>query len=69
MDAYDGAYRKGAQAFKDGLKERNCPYEDHRTYHGAVTFSRAFIKAWLTGYRAAKAGEDKQVWTSCDPHY
>jgi len=69
MDAYDGAYRKGIKAFQDGLKESDCPYDDTRTHRGAVTFSRAFIKAWLTGYRAAKAGSAKETWIADDPHY
>jgi len=48
--ALEGAKRKGAMACKTGFNRRSCPYEDHRTYRGAVTFSRAFIKAWLEGW-------------------
>lgn len=64
MDAYDGAYLKGVKAFHDGGSEADCPYKDRRTYHGATTFSRAFIKAWLAGFRDAEKGEAKNGWTS-----
>jgi len=50
--AFLGAWRRGRLAAKQGLPERS-PYSDARTYRGAVTFSRAFERAWLAGYRAA----------------
>ncbi|GIU69156.1 MAG: hypothetical protein KatS3mg002_0392 [Candidatus Woesearchaeota archaeon] len=39
-------------AVKEGLP-RKPSYKDHRIDTGRVTFSRAFIKAWLEGYDAA----------------
>lgn len=49
--AYAGAWRKGAHAALDDKPESSCPYKDHRTYHGAVTWSRAFQRIWFAGYR------------------
>jgi ribosome modulation factor len=50
--AFVGAYRKGQQAARDGMSEADCPYEDLRdSYRNSVTFSRAFRRAWLEGFR------------------
>jgi len=60
VDRYTGkvwgraAIIKGWQAFYAGLKEQDCPYKDSRTLDGRVSFSRAYRKAWLQGYNAAK---------------
>ena len=53
-----GLKKKGRQAFKDGLDRSACPYSDTRTHHGSVTFSRAFIRAWLRGWNAAAKKEE-----------
>lgn len=34
-----------------GVAEEACPYRDLRTSRGAVTFSRAYRRAWLRGWR------------------
>lgn len=48
--------QKGRKAAMDGKSEKDCPYFDHRTHTGSVTFSRAFRNAWFDGFReAAKA--------------
>ena len=39
---YDAGLKPGAEPF--------CPYPDKRTKDGRATFSRAFRKAWTTGY-------------------
>jgi hypothetical protein len=44
------AMRKGREAFHAGQKRNDCPYRDVRTDHGAVTFSRGFMRAWLEGF-------------------
>lgn len=49
--AYDGAHRKGRSARDRGIPETESPYGDHRTWAGGVTFSRAFLRAWLAGWR------------------
>ncbi len=33
-----------------------CPYRDHRTVHGSITWSRAFSSAFCEGKDDAKAG-------------
>ena len=47
------AYRNGAQAHRDGKRERTNPYWDLRTDRGSVTFSRAWQHAWRDGWRSA----------------
>lgn len=49
----DVAERKGREAFLAGKAYRDCPYEDKRTWRGAVTWSRAFRTAWFDGFDAA----------------
>lgn len=51
--ALEGAKRKGREARAAGLPESACPYEDKRGgRHGQIiTYSRAFIRAWLEGWR------------------
>lgn len=54
------AFKLGWQAAYDGKSIQDCPYRDYRTYNNRITFSRAYQKRWLTGYRAAEkhiAGE------------
>lgn len=46
----EGAKRKGREAKKRGLSRDDCPYRDKRTVRGHITYSRAFIRAWLEGY-------------------
>lgn len=52
----DAAQEKGRLAAKQGLPESACPYQDKRVASGRLSFSRAWIKAWLHGYRTEKAG-------------
>ena len=59
--AMASAYRKGMQAHAGGQPITACPYGDQRTGRGAVTFSRAFIKAWGRGWKDAEAGLPYQV--------
>lgn len=54
MKALDTARAKGIDAAMSGKSESDCPYRDKRTYRGRVTFSRAFMKAWLEGFRSIK---------------
>jgi len=58
-----GAWRKGYAAARwDRLRGAKCgaarsPYTDWRTDRGAITFARAWGKAWREGYDAGwKAG-------------
>lgn len=48
--AFLGAFSKGKEAAISGLPPETCPYDDHRTKNGSVTFSRAFKKYWMLGY-------------------
>lgn len=55
--------RFGLNAFKRGWSDARdgnpCPYHDHRTFSGSVTFSRAFRKEWQRGadaYRSYRGG-------------
>jgi hypothetical protein len=60
-----GAMRKGARAATLN-QPREAPYGDIRQYDGKLTWSRAFIVAWLNGYdeimkqRAAKKRRAKK---------
>lgn len=47
----DTAELKGARARHANLPTTRCPYPDHRTSGGQVTWSRAFRRAWLRGWR------------------
>lgn len=53
------AEEKGRQAAREGKPRTACPYGDNRTYRGAITWSRGYIRAWLEGYdnerKAAKS--------------
>ena len=55
--ALNAAYHKGAYAAAQGLSSKHCPYADTRTQRGCVTFSRAFRRAWMTGYQDALTHE------------
>ena len=46
-----GAFRKGKMNAELGFGSK-CPYQDHTTRRGAVTFSRGIIKAWHDGFAA-----------------
>lgn len=48
--AFLSAYGKGWDAAENGYSPDSCPYTDHRTKSGAITFSRAFMKYWIMGY-------------------
>lgn len=41
------AIRRGYEDAANGIHE--CPYGDHRTGSGRVSWSRAFIRAWKDG--------------------
>ena len=49
------AFDKGIAAAARGEPESACPYRDERTDRGGVTFSRAFRRAWLHGYRCVRS--------------
>jgi len=49
------AKQKGREAAMAGLPRDTCPYLDHRTDRGTITWSRAFMRAWLEGYDQALA--------------
>ena len=49
------AEQKGRWAALAGKTEAACPYPDYRTFHGAVTWSRGFRRAWLRGFHKALA--------------
>ena len=51
--ALQGAFVKGYDARFDGTRSSANPYPDRRTDRGAVTWSRAFRRAWLAGWQAA----------------
>lgn len=50
-----GAKRKGREARDAGRPITANPYPDWRTYHGAVTFSRAFQRYWAEGWKERDA--------------
>lgn len=52
--AFRGAYRKGAQAFLDGKRKVDCPYDPHNYNSQGVTFSRAFANTWTRGFQDQK---------------
>lgn len=60
-----GAYRKGVLAFIEGkpYTRESCPYPDHRTDRGSVTFSRTFIRAWEQGWKDAEKESNEQAGT------
>ena len=54
--AFTAAREKGRKAGAEGKPKSACPYGDHRTHRGAITWSRAFQRAWVEGWRAGRAG-------------
>lgn len=50
-----GAFLKGADAAVCGEPIDANPYEDKRTWRGAVTWSRAYRSAWRDGWEYARA--------------
>ena len=48
--AYETAYEKGKDARKNGRPIEDCPYKDKRKDDGRLTWSRAFIRAWMEGW-------------------
>jgi ribosome modulation factor len=55
--AHRGAFLKGVKARHAGEPLSACPYEDHRKPSGMLSWSRAFIRAWQDGWRAAKVAK------------
>ncbi len=49
------AMEKGRQARRSGLSEYSNPYPDLRTERGSITFSRAFRRFWVEGWREENA--------------
>lgn len=47
----DRAREKGRQARRDGKPIRACKYGDPRARRETVTWSHAFINAWVAGWR------------------
>jgi hypothetical protein len=54
VSAFDGARNKGALARIEGKPISANPYGDARTWHGGVTFARAFWRAWRVGWQTAE---------------
>lgn len=52
--SFCSAYWRGARAFIEGAPRTACPYPDHRTDRGSVTFSRGYRTAWRDGWDAAE---------------
>ena len=65
--AFAGAMRKGREAALEGKSEDTCPYMDHRKPDGRLTFSRAFIKAWLYGYRSTLKRKERDAQQKDEP--
>jgi ribosome modulation factor len=65
--AFLSAREKGRDARRRGEPKSACPYRDKRGLSGHVTFSRAFLKAWLEGWEEAAeaAGGDDESEESC----
>lgn len=57
----EAAYQKGRKAAVAGLPRESYPYIDRRTAGGRVTFSRAFINAWLDGFDDAIEESKEEV--------
>lgn len=53
------AERKGWDAALNRQPVTSCPYRDVRTRAGYVTWSRAYMKAWVKGWRRFKDGADR----------
>ncbi len=51
--SHRGAFLKGVKARHAGEPQDACPYEDHRKPSGLLSWSRAYIRAWHDGWRAA----------------
>lgn len=58
--ALDGAKRKGKLAYQEGMPRCSCPYPDYRKNDNKLTFSRAFIRAWLSGWDEAEKAHEGQ---------
>lgn len=61
--AYVGAYKKGVEAYRQQVPLRLCPYPDHRTNRGSITFSRAFRRAWFEGWHDARTDAIEKLET------
>lgn len=60
---HNWAKQQGQRAFRRGLTEDDCPYQDIRGESGKVTFSRGWRNAWLEGFRS-----EQQQTTPMDAH-
>jgi ribosome modulation factor len=49
------AFAKGHAAALAGQSESDCPYRDHRTWRGSVTYARVWRNHWFKGFRAGQA--------------
>lgn len=56
--AFISAYKRGQQAFRDGTRREDCPYQDKRggRYDHVITFSRTFRQFWFSGFDDAEQG-------------
>ena len=57
---FRAAYRKGQEARKAGEPRDACPYEDIRTWHGGVTWSRGFRRSWGYGWDAMQSQLERE---------
>jgi len=58
--AFLSVYWKGYNACMND-KTAEPPYADWRTNRGSVTFSRAFIKHWMRGYKDASVEKGETI--------
>ena len=54
--AFLATYKRGYAAGRAGKPKTANPSPDRRTFHGSVTFSRAFIRYWNEGMGGCCAG-------------
>jgi len=57
--AFAGAWRKGAEAAVAGRPISSCPYDRDNYGSQGVTFSRAFWRRWVEGYKAYSEDYDE----------
>lgn len=55
--ALRGAFEKGMAAYTDGVDISFCPYRDISKPSGKLTWSRAYMNGWLSGWRWAQIEE------------
>lgn len=60
--AFWSAYKKGYIAGRDGILKRECPYPDiHGIERNNVTFSRAFIGYWNSGWEEGREEYESEL--------